>query len=233
MGRIFNYDGPFLSTMSRMADLFWLNILFVVCCIPIFTIGAASTALYYVTLKMVKDEESYITKAFFKSFKDNFKQATAIWLIFVVIITIMISDLFIINGGTFVNITMNGNISKVVLVAVGIIAIVVSFVMTYVFAILAQFDNTVKNTIKNSFLISVRHLPYTVLMIVITLIPLVLIYFDFRFLLLVVIMFSLVAYINSKFFKKIFVLYMPKEENEENDDEKIFHDEALIKTSED
>ena len=81
MGKIFSLDSPFVQFMNRVADIMWLNILFVICCIPVITIGASVTAMYYVTLKMVRNEESYITKSFFKSFKLNFKQATAIWLI--------------------------------------------------------------------------------------------------------------------------------------------------------
>ena len=73
MSRIFDVEGPLFSGLSRLADLFWLNVLFIVCSIPIFTIGASATALYYVTLKMVKNEECYITKSFFRSFKQNFR----------------------------------------------------------------------------------------------------------------------------------------------------------------
>ena len=78
MGRFFDIDGPFLGGLTKMADVFILNLLLILCSLPIFTFGAAYTALYYVTLKMVKDEECYIAKAFFKSFKQNFKQATII-----------------------------------------------------------------------------------------------------------------------------------------------------------
>lgn len=229
MGKIFNFDGPFLTFMSRAADLFWLNTLYIICCIPIVTIGAATTALYYVTLKMAKDEESYITKSYFKSFKDNFKQATIIWLILLLIIVIMVTDLFIVNGGSLANILNNESINTVVLVAVGIVALLVAFELTYVFAILAKFDNTVKNTIINSFLISIRHLPYTIGMILITAVPYVLIFLSPAAMLIILIMFSLVAYINSRFFNKIFVFYMPKEEEDPKElEEKVFHDEGTI-----
>ena len=83
MSRVFNYEGPVFTSLSRLADLFWLNLLYIICCIPLVTVGAASTALYYVTLKMAKDEEGYITRSYFKSFKDNFVQATAIWLLWI------------------------------------------------------------------------------------------------------------------------------------------------------
>ena len=80
MGKVFALDSPLMNGLSKLADLIWLNILATICCIPIITIGASLTALHYVVLKMVKDEEGYITRSFFKSFKENFKQATLMWL---------------------------------------------------------------------------------------------------------------------------------------------------------
>ncbi len=215
MGKVFNFEGPVFSFLSRLADLFWLNLLFVICSIPVITIGASSTALYYVTLKMAKDEEGYITRSFFKSFKENFIQATVIWLIFLFVMIVMFLDLRIANGGNTAQIFNSSAISNVVIVAVGVMAIVVMMTLLYVFPILAQFDNTVKNTIKNSFLISVRHLPYTFVMLIVSAIPAVLVLFFPALMFLVLIMFSATAYINSRFFNKVFVLYMPKEDEAE------------------
>ena len=73
MGRFFNMDNKFFTVMGRIADLCILNIICLVCCIPIVTAGASITAMYYVTLKMVRNEEAYIVRSFFKSFKDVFK----------------------------------------------------------------------------------------------------------------------------------------------------------------
>ena len=213
MNKVFNFEGPVFTFLSRLADLFWLNLLYILCCIPVITAGAATTALYYVTLKMAKDEEGYITKSYFKSFKDNFVQATLIWIVFLAVFVVMFMDFRIANGGSMAEVLKNSTVSDVVIVAVGVMTIVLMMMLVYVFPLLAQFDNTVINTIKNAFLISIRHLPYTFLLIVITAIPYVLIWFSPALLLLVVIMFSATAYINSKFLNRIFVLYMPKEED--------------------
>ena len=207
MNKVFNFEGPVFTFLSRLADLFWLNILYILCCIPVVTAGAATTALYYVTLKMAKNEEGYITRSYFKSFKDNFVQATVIWLIVLAVGVIMFLDLRIVQSA---GITSDA-VRNVVTVAVLVMAIVVSMTLVYLFPILAQFDNTVKNTIRNAFLISIRHLPYTLLLIVITVIPVALIWFFPALLLIVVIIFSATAYIKSGFFNRIFVLYMPDE----------------------
>ena len=216
MGRVFNFEGPVFSSLSRLADLFWLNLLFILTCIPLITVGAASTALYYVTLKMAKDQEGYITRSYFKAFKDNFVQATVIWLLLLAVIVVLLLDFRIAGGSNSAQLFNSSIVNDIVIVAVGVMSIVVLMTVTYVFPILAQFDNSVKNTIKNSFLISVRHLPYTFLMIVISLIPVALIWFFPALLILVLIMFSAVAYINSKYYNKIFMLYMPDDVSEEN-----------------
>ena len=90
MGRLFNLDSPLMSGLSKVADLIWLNILAFIFCIPVVTIGASITALNYVALKMVRNEDGYVTRAFFKSFKQNFKQATIIWLIMLLIFGVII-----------------------------------------------------------------------------------------------------------------------------------------------
>ncbi len=205
--KVFNFEGPVFTFLSRLADLIWLNLLFIICCIPVVTIGAATTALYYVTLKMAKDEEGYITRSYFKAFRDNFVQATVIWLVFLAVIVVMFLDFRIAKVGDMSALIGSGRINDVVIVAVGVMAIILGMTFTYVFPLLARFDNTVVNTVKNAFLISIRHLPYTFLMMIIQAVPVVLIWFFPALLILVLIMFSAVAYINSKFFRKIFVLY--------------------------
>ena len=90
--KFFQLDSPLMNFLNRMADLMWLNILTMVCCIPIFTAGSAITALHYMALKIVRNEECYITRGYFKSFKENFKQATAIWMIILVIIAVLAGD---------------------------------------------------------------------------------------------------------------------------------------------
>lgn len=216
MKSVFNYDGPIFSGLSRLADLLWLNILFIICSIPIVTIGASATALYYVTLKMARDEEGYITKSFFKSFKQNFLQSTAIWIILAVIGAVIAFDFRFVTNDTYAAMIPGDTVRNIVLVATMAIGFLWLFVCVYVFAVLARFDNTVKNTIKNAFFISIRHLPKTILMIVIIIVPLILMYFFNIAILLVFVMFSVEAYLSSKQLVKIFDLYMPKENGEED-----------------
>lgn len=145
MKGLFNYDGPVMSAMSRIADLIILNILTVLCCIPIITAGAALTALHYMTIKMVRKEECYIVRGYFKSFKQNFRQATIIWLILLVAMFIIWGDFFILNSG----IISLPKAFSVIIMAVGFLFMMM---VIYTFPVLARFDNTIRNTLKNAFL---------------------------------------------------------------------------------
>lgn len=213
MGRFFSLDSPVMNFLGRVADLVWLNILYIICCIPIVTIGASTSALYYVTMKMVADEEGYITKSFFKSFKENFKQATVIWLIILLAGTIFFMDFRILNA-------MEGTLGKVVYVLICAVAILFLFMTIYIFPLLAKFENTIKNSMKNAFLISIRHFPYTILLVIGVIAPFILIYFVTALLpILFLGIFSLIAFYTSYIYRKIFSYYIPQEEAEADNEE--------------
>lgn len=214
MDRIFNMDNKFFTFMSRVADLIILNLLFIACCIPIVTIGPAITAMYYVTLKMARNEESYIARAFFKSFKENFKQGIAIWLIALAVIILEVMD-FTIMGQL-----SGGGIYTAVKYGLMVIALLLIMILLYVFPVLAKFVNTVKNTIRNSFLMSIRHLPYTLLMLLICVGPLILMLlnntiFAYGILAYILLGFSTTAFVNSMLLVKIFDKYIPHDEEDE------------------
>lgn len=78
---IFNPDNKIANFLTKIMYLAWLNFLWLICSLPIITIGASTTAVYYTAMRMTRDDEGYITKDFFHSFKENFLQATGVWLI--------------------------------------------------------------------------------------------------------------------------------------------------------
>lgn len=222
-----------MQVMNKAADLMWLNVLTMICCIPIITAGASLTAMHYMALKIVRDEECYITKEFFKSFKLNFKQATAIWLIMLAVFFLLAGDFYIIrNSGLEFNKTL-----QVILVVVAFLAL---FASVFVFPVLAKFDNTVLHTIRNSFFIGILQFPKTILMIVLCAVP-VLLFVFFPQIMPVVFLYGLSApawasaKLYNKFFRKLEDQYLeanpPEEEESADEDERIFRDkldDALI-----
>ncbi|MBO7333566.1 MAG: YesL family protein [Lachnospiraceae bacterium] len=213
MGKIFDLDSPLMRFLGRVADLLWLNLLTFICCIPIITCGAAFTALHYSCLKLVRGEETYVTKDFFKSFKINFKQATVIWLICLVFGAIFVFDIYYMY---FSGLVASPNIVFATLIWIA--AVLYLCTVAFVFPLQSHFYNPIKTTIKNSFLMSMTVLPKTILIIVLWFVPLVIWYFlEPAALLCWLFWFSAPAYIAALLYNKTFRKYEP-EEVSENDD---------------
>lgn len=206
MGKLFDLDSPIMSTLNKLADLVVLNIVYLICCIPIFTIGAATTSLYYVTMKMVEDRGSSTLRGFFHSFRQNFKQGTGIWFLFALISVVLGIDFYILH------ITANPSLN-IVRLLLAIPVVILAFTLTYVFPLLARFENTVRQTIKNAFLLSISNLPKTILMLVLNAIPYVILILSVRLIpISLIVGFAGIAYVNSAFLIKIFKRFEPAEE---------------------
>ncbi len=201
MGKFFDMDSPVMRFLNRVGDLMILNFLMIVCCIPIITAGAAFTAMHYVLLKIVRGEEGYLVRGFFKSFRSNFKQATLIWLLMLLVVAVYAGDTWIFNYSGLV-------FPKALVIAVVAVAILLLMAAVYVFPLLARFENSVKNTLKNAMLLTFANLPKTILMMACYILPFVLGYFS-TYALLFVIMFGIsapayaAAWIYSGIFKKL------------------------------
>ena len=162
MNHLFNLDGPVLQFINKIVYSVYLNILWFICSIPIVTIGASTTALFYVTLKISKNEEGSITKAFFHSFKENLRQGTVIWLILLAFGIILGIDGYVLYHMRFENVFWT-LCTAVFCVAAAAYAII----LMYIFPLLARFDNTIVAMFKNALFIGVRFLFCTALMAVI------------------------------------------------------------------
>ncbi|RKD32001.1 YesL family protein [Lacrimispora algidixylanolytica] len=222
----FNYDNPVWRFIGKFGDLILLNILWLVFSIPIFTIGASTTAVYYVTLKLARDDDGYTIRSFFKSFKENFKQATAIWLVLLAIGAILGVDLYF-----FARLfTGSGTIKTVMLTVFLALAIVYAAVFMYIFPLQSRFFNSVKKTFFNAFFMSLRHLFRTIGMIVINV---ALIVMGFVFVVPPVLMifmlfgFPILAFINSYILSPVFEKYMPKTEEPTDDLKPLFYDDEV------
>lgn len=202
--------------MGKVADLCLLNLVCLACCIPIVTAGAAITALYYVTLKMVRNEESYIFRSFFKSFKQNFRQATIIHLIMVAAAVLLYLDTNIVK-------VMGEPMSQIMSVIFAVFTLVYAMILLYLYPILAKFYNSVKNTFTNAILMAIRHLPYTIIMLIICALPLLIFFVPSLqmqmtlILLLLLFGMAVIAYLNSFFLVKIFDKYIPENSEEDAD----------------
>lgn len=228
MGSFFSIDSKFSQFMSRVFDLMLLNFIFIIMCIPIVTIGANITAMYYVVIKMVRGEDSYVFRSYWKSFKENFKQSTILWVIALVVGILLGFDLYL----TFT--MLKGGIQNIKFVFF-FFFILYAFMLMYVFPTQSRFYNPIKYTLKNSLLLSIRHLPYTIIMLVLSIGPTLFAVFAapkiFSIYLLVMVLFgfSVTAYLCAILFNKIFKRYMPEEEEsaEQSEEDVIRHMDEL------
>ena len=152
--KVFELDGPVYSVLNKIADFLILSILYLVCCIPIITIGAATTALFYASIKLVHNE-GYVTRNFFHSFRANFRQATCIWIPAIVFFGIMILNILF-----FLPDAEASSGSQIFLVLNVTLLLICAFIFAMVFPLLSRFQNTVLHTITNAFIMTARRLPW-------------------------------------------------------------------------
>ena len=204
----FNMDSPFWRALTKFTDILILNLLFVICSLPVITIGASYTALYYVMRKLVKNEEGEIAKSFFRAFKSNFRQATCIWIIMLVFGGMLVLSLY-----------LTARLQMVLnyfLIAVSLLYIIT---LSYAFPILSQFNTGVMQCIRNALFMGIARLPFTILIVSLDLIPFILILINAEFLFIVppfmlLIGFGRTAFCNCFLFNRVFARYIPAEEDE-------------------
>lgn len=232
MGKLFDLESPLMRFLNKMTDLLVLNLLVIICSIPVITLGASLTAMHFVLLRMVRGEEGYVTKDFFRSFKENFLQATGIWLMAMGVIILLVLDIkFIIDPSVSTQIS-----GMWILVGVGIAAIFLVMTLTMVFPVLSHFKNTIGRTLKNSFLLSITILPKTFLMVVLSVVPLVLFwYVEVAQPLCFLFFFTAPGYVSAMLYNKTFKKYEPETEEKINDDYSwsVLMDDPEIQAAED
>lgn len=205
--RIFAPEGILARTLNKTGDLIILNLLTLVCCLPIVTAGASITAMYSVTLKMVRNEEGHAVTAYLKAFRDNFKPACLLWLAVLGLVTFLVGDIYLLRG--FSSAVMLGYrgvlITLLVLILLG---------AAFLFPVLARFENTLMNTVKNAFLFCLVHPVRSMMMLLVLSIPLAMIAVSPRFVPVgILVGVSGPAFLASMYFRSLFDGYA-KEEKE-------------------
>lgn len=204
MTSFFSLDNPVFRFINLIGYWWLLNLLFVICCIPIVTIGASTTALIYACIKLQRDEGG-VVKNFFKSFKENFFQSTIIWLGYLIV-----GILLVICFMTWKSI--DGVMGNTVLGVACVVLVPYILTITYVFGIQSRFVNPIKKTLRYSFTMSIINWKMTIQMV---LILIAVVYVNVATVALVnaimfIIGFGLLGYIFAFYYNKIFEPYMPE-----------------------
>ena len=148
MKNIFNVDNKFFSFMNKVADIMILNVLFIITCLPLITIGTSLIALYSVTLKQSSGTSSYILREYFHAWKENIRQGTLLWGFSLLVFLLLFMNLIVSTAGI---------VSLIIHFVMFLSLVLYTMITLYAFPLLAKFDNTLKHTIVNAFLMSLKH----------------------------------------------------------------------------
>lgn len=199
-------DSSIMIFLAKVFDLILLNILFLICSIPIITIGSSLSALYTITLKMIQNEESYIIQGFFTAFKKNFRQSTLLWVFCLIGGVCLYMDFRILHMKEMVKL-------QFLLVPLLILLFLLVCIILYAFPIIAYFNCTTRQVFQNIFILLIRHKLYSFFILGITGIIVNIFAFGsdkltlFFISIFTLIGFSACAFLYSWFFCKIFVQY--------------------------
>lgn len=161
MAKLFDYNNPVWRFMGKIADFFMLTIVWAVCSIPIVTIGASTSALYYVVLKMVKNHEQYIIRSFFRYMKENFASSTVVWIMVLALGFIPAAGFFMLNQ-------MGIKEASFVFWMLVVVTLIYFMFVTVLFPLSARLDADVLKLLMMSFMVSLKHFAWTFFMIVVT-----------------------------------------------------------------
>lgn len=167
MRKLFDADSGLMRGLSRLTDLVLLNLLFLITSIPIVTIGASASALYSVFFRWHRQEESGYVKAYFHAFARDFKEATVLWLAFVVFMAISIFDIWFFFYQT--------EPLSYLGVLFGFLGAMGLFTYSYAIILVSVFANSFAGTLKNALLMAVAYFPRTLVMALINLFPFLLV----------------------------------------------------------
>jgi len=199
MGGFFSIDGPFYRIGNILADIMILSFLWIVFSIPLVTIGASTTALFYVTTRRISNREGYLFRDFWKSFKTNFKQATLVFLILLLVSGILITNIM--------NIGLVGNMSFIILPFQICFLVELALISIYIFPIIARFQLGLKDVFKTAFFMANKHL-LTSLMCLVTVVAIFLVILMYE--LFAVVAIGCYGFAISYFLVRVFKKYRPE-----------------------
>ena len=159
--KLFNLESPLMRALARIGDLIILNFVWIICCIPIATIGAATTAMYSCYLN--RSTESSTLRRYFRSFKINFVQSTVLFVVEII-------GLLVVYANIRFYLSYLSDVSIVLQIVFMIPSILILSIMGYIFPLQAHFDNTIKQTLKNAMLMCIANFPFSLLILCINLI---------------------------------------------------------------
>lgn len=207
--KFFNMDSPVSRFLTKLFDLVWLNILTMICALPVVTAGASFTAMHYVLLHMARNEEGYIARSFFKAFRQNFRQATLVWL--------MVLPVLLVYAGIYVFFGKNadGSLNAAGIAVLAACVLLLPFLL-FLFPLLARFETSIRQLFRNTAVITFGSAKTSILMLLIHLVVWYAIWKWFAYIafLIPMLFFTLPGYISALLYSPVLKKYEPEEKEE-------------------
>ncbi len=165
MKNLFNLDNPFMQFLTKVGDMILVNAMFLICSVPIVTMGAALTAMHKVTQRIVEDTDRGVFRSFFEAFRQNFVQATICWVVMLLFLAGMGGNILLVM--TF----LAGNSAKIAYWIIGVVVCVILAVGAYLFPLIARYENTLRAQVMNAAILLVVKLPKTVVLVLLNALP--------------------------------------------------------------
>ena len=162
----FTPDSKFMHFCSRLVELTCINLLWMLCCLPVFTIGASTTAMI-TALYAYRADEPCGARVFFRAFRQSFGKATVLWLTMLLLAVMLGLDYYIVANMEFAG-------RMAVIVVIFFLAFALVFFGGMIFPLVSQFPGSIKEMTINAVLLSIAHLPKMLLVTAMNLLPLLL-----------------------------------------------------------
>lgn len=162
MKSFFQMDNPLFHILQKMLNVVGLSLVWILCCLPVVTIGASTAALYYTTVKVVRNERGYLFAEYFSAFKKNFRQGTIATLVYLAVSALFYFDVRILN-------LLRGEVADAGALKMSIYGVVIVLSLYYVLLLLqmSRFNNNLKALARNTLILMIRHLPSSLLTLII------------------------------------------------------------------
>lgn len=168
MKGLFSLENPLMQILSRACDLIIINLLFIISCIPIFTVGAAICGMTKVCQAIVTGDDRGTWKLYWTGFKNSFKQATIVWLVILLVVASLASYWWLITN------FCRGALAAVLLIVMVILAVVAISHAVYLFPLITRYENSLREHVRNAGILAITRLLLTPLLILFTAVPFIL-----------------------------------------------------------
>lgn len=189
--------------VNKVINYLAIGWLWIIMCIPIFTIGASTTAAYSVVKKCLDNTEGYVFGQFFEAFKANFKLSTKAWLIILVALIMVVFGVLSFDSAF----EAFADYKYLFMSVYTLEGILLFFVFLYVFPYIATFEDDLKSCLVNSFLISVKHMPYSIAAVLVLLLVAEL---GIRIYIVFILSPAVIIYANARIVRKVLLIYEQK-----------------------